>query len=81
MSDIINHPPHYNSGKIEVYDFIREQELNFPLGNVVKYVARAGKKISKGKSKDLSRLEDLKKAKWYLDKEIEHYENLSRSTD
>lgn len=78
--DNINHPSHYNSGKIEVYDFIESQELNFAKGNVVKYVSRAGKKRASGKSLNASALEDLKKAKWYLEKEIKKYEDLSRST-
>ena len=70
MADIINHPPHYTLGKIEVIDFIEDKELNFNLGNVVKYVARAGHKKSSGKSMDAKALEDLKKAQWYLNREI-----------
>ena len=62
--EAINHPPHYADGKIEVIDFIEDKKLNFNLGNVVKYVARAGKK---DKSKEL---EDLQKALWYLQREI-----------
>lgn len=70
MADIVNHPPHYTLGKIEVIDFIEDKELNFNLGNVVKYVARAGHKKSSGKSLDAKALEDLKKAQWYLNREI-----------
>lgn len=70
MADIINHPPHYTLGKIEVIDFIEDKELNFNLGNVIKYVARAGHKKSSGKSVDAKALEDLKKAQWYLNREI-----------
>ena len=70
MSDMINHPQHYTSGKIEVIDFIEDKGLNFNLGNVVKYVARAGHKKSSGKSMDAKALEDLKKAQWYLNREI-----------
>ena len=70
MADIINHPPHYTLGKIEVIDFIEDKELNFNLGNVIKYVARAGHKKSSGKSLDAKALEDLKKAQWYLNREI-----------
>lgn len=40
----IKHPKHYNRGKIEVGDFIRDQELNFYLGSAVKYICRAGYK-------------------------------------
>ena len=70
MADVINHPQHYTLGKIEVIDFIEDKELNFNLGNVVKYVARAGHKKSSGKSMDAKALEDLKKAQWYLNREI-----------
>ena len=64
MSDNVNHPSHYTSGKIEVIDFIEDQKLPYHLGNVVKYVARAGKK-------DPTKLvEDLKKATWYLNRYI-----------
>ena len=70
MSDMINHPQHYTLGKIEVIDFIEDKGLNFNLGNVVKYVARAGHKKSSGKSMDAKALEDLKKARWYIDREI-----------
>lgn len=60
--NMVNHPSHYNKGKIEVIDFIEDQGLSFHLGNVIKYVARAGSKGDK--------LEDLKKAQWYLDRYI-----------
>lgn len=62
ISNVIDHPSHYNRGKIEVIDFIEDQGLSFHLGNVIKYVARAGSKGDK--------LEDLKKARWYLDRYI-----------
>lgn len=61
--DVVNHPDHYTAGGIETIDFIEAKELNYRLGNVVKYITRAD---HKGK-----RLEDLKKARWYLDREIE----------
>jgi hypothetical protein len=61
-ADPIDHPPHYNVGPIEVIDAIEAWELGFHLGNVVKYVARAA---HKGEP-----LADLKKARWYLDREI-----------
>lgn len=72
--DNINHPDHYTSGGIETIDFIEDKELNFNLGNVVKYVSRCGKKKSKGKSMDDKALEDLKKAQWYITREIERRE-------
>jgi len=61
---MVNHPPHYNRGKIEVIDFIEDQELNFSLGNALKYLCRAGAKPG------VEALEDLRKARWYLEREI-----------
>jgi len=61
-ADVINHPQHYTFGSLEVIDAIEAWELGFHLGNVVKYVARAA---HKGRY-----LEDLKKARWYLEREI-----------
>ena len=69
--DNVNKVSHYNSGKIEVIDFIEDQQLNFSRGNTVKYLCRAGKKY-----KD-TELEDLKKASWYLNREIQRLENES----
>jgi len=63
MPDPINHPSHYTHGDIEPIDAIEAWQLGFCLGNVVKYIARAGHKGD--------RLEDLKKARWYLEREIE----------
>ncbi len=60
--DTVNHPNHYKTGGIETIDFIEAKGLGFHLGNVVKYVTRADHKGN--------RLEDLKKARWYLDREI-----------
>ena len=65
--EAVNHPPHYNQGKIEVIDAIEDWGLDFNAGNVVKYVARHRHKDEP--------VEDLKKARWYLDRLIEGYEN------
>lgn len=65
MSDAVNHPSHYTQGSIEVWDFIVDQRLPYLLGNVVKYVSRAGRKGGLEK-----RLEDLNKAMAYLNKAI-----------
>ena len=62
-SDPVNHPSHYKVGGIETIDFIEAKGLNYRLGNVVKYITRADHKGE--------RLENLRKAKWYLDREIE----------
>lgn len=70
MEDKVNHPAHYASGSIETIDYIEDKELNFNLGNVVKYISRCGRKKSVGKSMDAKALEDLKKAAWYLAREI-----------
>ena len=59
-------PAHYNRGSIEVWDFIRDQKLNYHLGNVIKYTCRAGHKNPNTKE------EDLKKAIHYLENELRH---------
>ena len=58
----VNHPAHYNAGKIEVIDAIEDWGLDFIEGNVVKYITR-----SKHKGNTLG---DLRKARWYLDYRI-----------
>jgi hypothetical protein len=68
MSEKVDHPAHYG-GADNPYEAIKVIEawgLGFCLGNTVKYIARAGKKG------DL--LEDLKKARWYLDRAIQNKE-------
>ena len=60
----VENPSHYNTGKIEVIDFIEDQNLNFNLGNAVKYISRAGKKDP------VKFREDLEKAVWYLNREL-----------
>jgi hypothetical protein len=60
--DSINHPAHYTAGGIETIDFIEAKKLNYNLGNVIKYLTRADHKGNK--------LEDLRKAQWYLTREI-----------
>jgi fatty acid-binding protein DegV len=64
QSDPVNHPAHYKAGGVETIDFIEAKDLNYRLGNVVKYVSRAGKKNS-------DPVQDLEKAAWYLNREIE----------
>lgn len=61
----IDHPDHYQANTIEVIEIIEEFNLNFSLGNVIKYVLRAGAKPGEGV------LEDLRKGHWYLSREIE----------
>ena len=63
-SDSVDHPPHYRKGSgYEAIDVIEAWGLGFSLGNAVKYICRAGLKQDA--------LEDLEKARWYLDHEIE----------
>ena len=66
MVDNVNHPPHYKTGGIEVIDFIEAKNLSYHLGNVVKYITRADYKGNK--------IEDLKKAQWYLNRELSNLE-------
>ena len=61
-ADPVNHPPHYKVGGVETIDFIEAKGLNYNLGNVVKYVTRADHKGN--------RKQDLEKALWYLNREI-----------
>lgn len=63
--DAVNHPHHYNTGKIEVIEFIEDQNLGFHLANAVKYICRAGRKNK------ATRIEDLEKAIWYLRRKVE----------
>lgn len=68
MSDAVNHPAHYGGADnpYEAIKVIEAWQLGFNLGNTVKYISRAGKKDA--------RLQDLKKALWYLDREITNLE-------
>lgn len=69
-SDSINHPSHYGgqNNPYEVIKVIEAWDLNFHLGNVLKYISRAGKKESE------NTLTDLKKAQWYLNRYLEDYQ-------
>ena len=70
MGDNVNHPSHYNMGGIEVIDAIEAWGFGegFNRGNAIKYIARAGRKDP---SKEV---EDLKKARFYIDAEIKRLE-------
>lgn len=77
MSEKVNHPNHYQ-GKIEVIDYIEEYSKNYPealifnFGNVIKYVSRAPRKNGK---------EDLEKARWYLYRMIDKWDECQPNTD
>jgi len=61
-ADPVNNPAHYTVGGIETIDFIEAKKLGYNLGNVIKYLTRADHKGNK--------MEDLRKAQWYLTREI-----------
>lgn len=64
MSDPINNPEHYKGRTLEVIQVIEDFDLGYRLGNAVKYILRAGKKGAA--------VPDLRKAIWYLEREIEN---------
>ncbi len=72
LDDKVNHPSHYTYGKIEVINFIEQvtkdykPELAFAIGNAIKYISRANRKNGK---------EDLDKARWYLNRAFEKWED------
>ena len=63
-SEAVHHPKHYINGGYETIDVIEAWELPYNLGNVVKYISRAGRKDPQKKR------EDLEKAAWYLEREL-----------
>ena len=67
--EMVDHPDHYNKGGIEVIEFIEAWELNFSRGSAVKYICRAGIKDPENE------IEDLKKAVWYIEREIGRIKN------
>ena len=69
MAEKVNHPVHYNKGPMEVIDLIEGFELGFHLGNVLKYILRHQYKEKP--------VEDLKKARWYLDRYIQQLEKFN----
>jgi hypothetical protein len=66
----VNSPSHYTHGGIETIDYIEGKGLNYHLGNVVKYVSRCGHKSG------TDPLKDLRKAMWYLQREIDRRESI-----
>lgn len=65
--DNINKPKHYTTGKIECIRYIEDKQFNYNLGNAIKYITRCNHKGSK--------IDDLKKAIWYLKREIRNTQN------
>lgn len=79
--DKIN-PNHYKgNGGLQVIDAIEIFELNFSRGNAVKYIARAGKKAEQGYDALTKEIEDLEKAKWYIEREIGRIKDLRDDTN
>lgn len=77
MADMVNHPQHYESGTFECIDVMaetqgREAVLSFCICNAFKYLYRHNRKNG---------IEDIKKAKWYLDKYIEIKEGVNNADD
>jgi hypothetical protein len=70
VAEAVDHPAHYQANGLEAIDVIEAFALGFNLGNATKYVLRAGRKGDA--------VEDLKKARWYLDREIA---NREKATD
>lgn len=74
MSEKINHPEHYGGDTVyEAIKVIEAWNLDFCLGNTVKYISKAGKK---NQSKIV---EDLEKAKWYLERKISQLKSINQS--
>jgi hypothetical protein len=69
QNDSVNHPSHYTDGKIEVIDFIEDKKLGYHLGNACKYICRCRLKNG-GKDK----VQDLRKAIWYIERQIHLWE-------
>ncbi len=61
----VNHPEHYQTGALEAIEVIEAFELNFSMGSAIKYILRAGKKPGEDS------VEDLQKAIWYLQREVD----------
>lgn len=72
MSDSVNHPKHYTSHPSGVECITVTEHMSFNLGNAVKYIWRAGDKGNK--------VEDLQKAAWYIQREIERHQKTCVST-
>lgn len=73
-SDEVNHPTHYNSHPSGVECIQVTEGMNFCVGNAVKYLWRAGLKVSESEDAKQATIRDLKKARWYVDREISRLE-------
>ena len=77
MQEAVNHPSYYKgeNNPYEAIKVIEAWDLNFNLGSVLKYIARAGHKESGKLSIEDKKIEDLRKASWYINREIEKLKN------
>lgn len=71
---IVNHPPHYTNHPSGVECIQITEHMNFCLGNAIKYIWRAGNKSSN------TLVDDLKKARWYIDREIQRLEKIDKES-
>lgn len=75
LEDRVNHPKYYQNNSIGIECIEIARHMSFNLGNCFKYLYRHGKKQEQGIDIDIKKLEDLKKARFYLDDEIKMLEN------
>lgn len=80
--EMVNHPSHYGGADnpYEAIKVIEAWEADFNIGTTLRYLCRCGKKTIGGNSEEM-RLEDLKKARWYLDREIQNIEKANLKED
>ena len=83
---IIDHPSYYTSSNIETIDVIQNTLgdiglKHFCIGNAIKYISRAGKKVESNLTPFACEIQDLKKAIWYLDKAIQTLEKINKSDE
>lgn len=70
MKDDVNHPLHYASHPSGIECIQITEHYNFCVGNALKYLWRAGLKAEEGKTAAEKQIEDLRKAAWYIEREI-----------
>jgi len=80
--EMVNHPSHYGGADnpYEAIKVIEAWEADFNIGTTLRYLCRCGKKTIGGSAEEM-RLEDLKKARWYLDREIQNIEKSMQKSD
>lgn len=75
----VNNPKHYNSHPSGIECITIAEHYDFCIGNAIKYLWRSGLKSEKGISNIEKELEDLRKAKWYIEREIENKSRLLKN--